>query len=322
MFAYLGVDVAKATFDVALVSQAGKLRHKQYANRSEGFVALTAWLAKQEITQVHACLEATGPYSSGLADYLHETGHKVSVVNPLRIQAFAKSQLSRNKTDKADAALIARFCQSQQPELWTPPPPHLRELQALMRHLEALQETRQQQSNRLEMQSVTTVQTSLLTLLAYLDAEIGRVQEHIRDHIQSHPDLQQQQKLPTSIPGIGDLTAAKLLAEVERLCSYKSARQAAAYAGLTPRQHQSGSSVRGQTRLSKAGNARVRKALYFPAVVAMRFNPIIRDLCQRLRERHKNSMVIVGAAMRKLLHLAYGVLKTGRPFDPQYALTP
>src|SRR5687768_9694509 len=106
MFAYLGVDVAKATFDVALVSQdlcgqAGKLRHKQFANRSAGFVALTAWLAKQEITQVHACLEATGPYSLALADYLHEAGHKVSVVNPLRIQAFAKSQLSRNKTDKA-----------------------------------------------------------------------------------------------------------------------------------------------------------------------------------------------------------------------------
>jgi transposase len=318
MDVYLGIDVAKRTFDVALLDETGKLRHKQFPNRVEGFTALMTWLTKQGAMELHACLEATGTYSYALAQHLYEAGHRVSVVNPLRVHAFAKSQLSRNKTDKADASLIARFCQSQQPELWTPTPPQLRELQALVRHLDSLLETRQQQSNRLEVQSTASVQHSLEALITYLDSEIERIKQEIQDHIGRYPDLQQQQKLLTSIPGIGDLTAAKLLAEVEHLSSYKSARQAAAYAGLTPRQHQSGSSVRGQTRLSKTGNARVRKALYLPAVVAMRFNPVIRALCQRLRKRHKNSMVIVGAAMRKLLHLAYGVLKTRRPFDPQH----
>ena len=325
MAAYLGIDVAKATLDVTLLDQDGKLQHKQFVNRSQGFAALATWLSQRSREPghqaVHVCLEATGTYSYALAAYLFEAGYRVSVVNPHRIQAFAKSQLSRNKTDKQDATLIARFCASQHPETWTPPPAHRRELQSLVRHLEALSEMRQQQSNRLEVQPVATVQSSLAALVAYLDAEIERIKAQLQEHIQKHAELRHQQALLTSIPGIGELTAAKLLAEIEHLTTYKNARQAAAYAGLTPRQHQSGTSVRGQTRLSKTGNARARKALYFPAMVALRFNPIIRALAERLRKRHKNSMVIVGAAMRKLLHLAYGVLKTGQPFDPQYATT-
>jgi transposase len=243
-------------------------------------------------------------------------------VNPARIHAYAKSRLSRNKTDKADAALIAHFCHSQQPPAWAPPPVYQHELQALVRHLESLLDLRQQQLNRLETQpAATAVRDSIAAVVLCLDQQIDQIKEQIEQHISQHEVLRHQQELLVSIPGIGKHTAAKLLGEIEHITDYTSARQAAAYAGLTPRQHQSGTSVRGKTRLSKTGNSRVRKALYLPAIVAMRYNPLIQHLAQRLRERSKPPMVIVGAAMRKLLHLAFGVLKTGLPFDAEHALS-
>ncbi|MEI6084983.1 MAG: transposase [Verrucomicrobiota bacterium] len=124
-----------------------------------------------------------------------------------------------------------------------------------------------------------------------------------------------------NIPGIGETTAHKLLAEVPLLGQYRSARQAAVYAGLSPRQRESGSSVRGKTRLSKVGNATVRRALYLPAVVAVQANPLLRVFAQRLLAAGKPKMAVVGAVMRKLLHQAHGVLKHNRPFDPNYAPT-
>ena len=139
----------------------------------------------------------------------------------------------------------------------------------------------------------------------------------IRSHIDSHPGLKGQRDLLLSIPGIGETTAAKLLAEIMDVKLYESARQLAAFAGLAPRPHESGSSVRRKARLSKSGAPRLRKALYFPAVVAMRHNPYVRAMSERLKERGKCPMQVIGAAMRKLIHIAYGVLKSGRPFDPE-----
>jgi transposase len=124
-----------------------------------------------------------------------------------------------------------------------------------------------------------------------------------------------------SIPGIAETTAATLLAEIVDVTQYRSARQVAAYAGLVPRERYSGSSVRGRTRLSKIGNARLRKALYFPAITALRCSPFFQAWAQGLRERGKCKMSVIGAAMRKLIHLAYGVLKTGQPFDPEWLKT-
>lgn len=125
--AILGIDLARRTFDASLL-KAGKTWHKVFPDRPEGFAALTTWLARRGVTQVHACLEATRTYGEALAVRPHEAGHRISLVNPARIQAFGKSELGRTKTDKADAALIARFCQSQAPAAWTPPAPELREL--------------------------------------------------------------------------------------------------------------------------------------------------------------------------------------------------
>ena len=317
MLPTLGIDISKDSFHVEL-SLNNKLRHRKFANRKEGFAELQAWLHKHKTTEVHACLEATGPYSEDLAIYLYHAGHTVSVVNPAQIKAFGQSELLRNKDDRPDAGLIRRFCEKQQPTAWTPPPAHLRELQALTRHLENLSETRQQQLNRLDTTKVTAVIKSLRKLIKSLDNEIERTEKQIRDHINTHPDLKEQFRLLDSISGIGTRTATTLLAEIN-FKQYRSARQLAAFVGLTPKNNHSGT-IRGRTRLSKIGNQRVRKALFMPAIVAKQHNPIVRTFCRRLALKGKAEMAIIGAAMRKLIHLAFGVIKSGKMFDPNHEL--
>ena len=318
----LGIDISKANFHAALLREGDKLLHRVFPNTQTGYKQLSAWLAKHKIERVHACMEATGTYSEALALYLHAAGHRVSVVNPAIIKAFAQSELSRTKTDKRDASLIARYCQKHQPSAWSPPPPEIGELQALLRRLDALVEMRQQESNRLAAGiNAESVKESLTDHIAYLDQQIAQTQARVKDHIDKHPGLKQQRDLLSSIPGIGDLTAAKLLAEIVEINHYQSARQVAAFAGLVPRHKESGTSVRGKPRMCKVGAARVRKALYMPAIVATHHNPVIRVLSERLRERGKCPMQIIGAAMRKLIHIAYGVLKSGKPFDPNYGKT-
>lgn len=314
----LGIDIAKATFQAALLHN-GKLHHHRFDNSTVGFAQLQAWLVKHRCKRLHAAMEATASYGDDLALFLYQAGHRVSVVNPARIKGFAQSELQRNKTDKLDAALIARFCQQKQPEAWTPPPAEIKQLQGLVRRLEALTEMRQQESNRLEqVGQQPLVGESLEKIISALDSEIVRLRQLIKDHIDQHPHLKRDHDLLLSIPGIGETTAAWLLSEVQ-VGAYSSARQVAAHAGLTPRHHESGTSVGGRTKLSKTGNARLRRALYLPAVVAKRYNPIIRAFCQRLEKRGKRPMEIIGAAMRKLLHLVYGVLKSGKAFDPSFA---
>lgn len=312
----LGIDISKLKFDACLVRDSGKLRQKVFPNSPAGFSQLSAWLARHGVERAHACLEATGAYSEALATYLHEAGHEVSVVNPAQIKAYAQSRLSRAKTDKADSALIAQFCAERRPPRWNPLPPEVRELQALARRLDALSEMRQMEANRLEVAATEAIRESLTGHLAYLDEEVARTEELIRSSIDSHPGLRAQRELLLSIPGIGETTAAKLLAEIMDVKLYASARQLAAFAGLAPRLHESGSSVRKRARLSKTGAPRLRKALYFPAVSAIKYNPYVKELSERLRSRGKCPMQVIGAAMRKLLHIAYGVLKSGRPFDP------
>lgn len=325
---FVGIDVSKNTLDVAVLQAQGKPRHKVFANTPSGHRQLLSWLHDNAqdlgVAAPHVCLEATGTWADAVALALHEAGHQVSLVNPALIRAFGQSQLKRTKTDKADAQLIARFCQMHQPPLWSPPTPQVRELQALVRRLESLEEMRRMEENRLTS-GVTSqeVRTSLEEHIAYLGAQIEKTRRQIKDHIDQNPDLQDKAKLLESIPGIGESTAALLLAELGDITQFSSARQVAAFAGLVPRIRESGSSVRSRSRLSKVGSSRLRKSLYFPAITALRFNPLIKALGLRLSAQGKSKMLIIGAAMRKLLHLAYGVLKSGKPFDPHFvAQTP
>jgi transposase len=314
----IGIDVAKDSLDVFMISGMQQA-YKQFTNDLSGYRHLVAWLKHKLVGQVHACLEATGQYSDGVAQYLYEQGLAVSVINPARIKAYGRSKLQRNKTDKADAELIARFCVEQNPALWTPPPPHFKELQALVRRLDDLQINVAQEQNRLQSGTQSqTVIAGLKTHIAFLEEQIELVKQAIQEHINQYPELKKQQELLVSIPGVGKLTAAKLLGEVRNITDFENARQLAAYAGLTPRNFFSGSSVRKKSVLSKAGNANLRKLLYMPAISAKRWNPIIKAFCERLLASGHKPMEVIAAAMRKLLHLAYGILKSGRPFDPDY----
>jgi transposase len=314
--AVLGIDIAKETFQVTLV-QAEQSRRAEFPNEPTGFAQLGRWLAKRGTAHVHACLEATGRYGDELALWLHQAGHTVSVVNPARIKAYAQSQLRRNKTDRLDADVIADFCRTQQPEAWTPPAPEIRELQALLHQLEALAQMRQQEANRLSAGVPSqTVREAIQAHLDFIDAQVQQLEQQIRDHIDQHPALKAQLTLLRSIKGIGERTAFRLLAKDLR--RYADARAAVADVGLNPRVVRSGL-FKGRTRLSKVGDASLRKALYFPAVVASQHNPVVKQLCERLAQRGLCNMARIGAAMRKLLCLAYGVLKSGQPFDPDYA---
>ena len=321
--AYLGIDVAKRKVDVALRRADGKVRGKVFANTPAGAAELRTWVARYHEGPVHACLEATGTYGLALAEALADAGYVVSLVNPARIAAYARSRLTRSKTDPVDARLIAEFCEKETPPRWSPPAPEIRALQALVRRLDALEDMRTQERNRLAAGPVeTAVQASIQHLIDVIEDEMDTLRARIRDHFDQYPGLRAQRDLLTSIPGIGEATAAILLAEFSGLTQFRQAAACAAFAGVVPRHLESGASVRRKPVLSKLGVPRLRKALFYPAMVALRFIPIIVAFGERLRKKGKHKMVVIGAAMHKLVHLAYGVLKTQKPFDPDYLLVP
>jgi transposase len=202
---------------------------------------------------------------------------------------------------------------------WTPPPPEVEELKMLVRRLESLKTMRTQEINRRKSGiSSDVVLADIAEHLTFLEAQIKRLEDQIKELIDKHPKLKEQRDLLISIKGIGDTTAAKLLAEITNVQQFDSAAELAAYAGVTPKGKSSGTSVRGKGHLSKMGNVHLRTALYMPALSAMRTNPVLRVFAERLKQKGKLSKVVIAAVMRKLIHLAYGVLKHGKPFDPNY----
>ena len=320
--AYLGIDIAKASFEVVLQDGPRRCGHG-FSNDAAGFDALSRWLARQGAGCVWAVQEATGRYGEAPASYLTQQGHTVSVVNPLRIKAYGESQLRRAKTDRGDAALMAAFGRSHALPRWTPPSPEQQQLRDLVRRVADLQQMRQQERNRLEAGTYSSfVADSLQTVLDVLAAQIQALQQAIQTHVQAYPALQRTRQLLTSIPGIGSLTATRLMVELPDIQAFTTPKQLVAYAGLAPAVHQSGTSVHRRPHTSRKGNAVLRAQLFMPALVALRHNPVIQALQQRLQRAGKAKMVIVVAAMRKLLHLVYGILKSGRPFDPVLALSP
>ena len=317
----LGIDIAKARLDTHFqrVGSADKPIHRLYENTAAGHEQLVTWLASQQVGPLHVCLEATGTYGRAVALRLHQVGYRVSIVNPLRIKRYGESELLRVKTDKSDAALIARFCLTQRPDAWTPPASQQQQLQDLVRSLADLQRLHQQQRCRQQSgpqeQAVATVTSAVLTCL---QTQMKSLQKQIEAHILAHESLSGPYHLLLSICGIGKRTAAVLLGELGSLSRFPNVRDLVAYVGLAPHLHRSGSSLQGPSPLSKHGHAVIRHALYFPALSATRFNPAIKALYQRLLAGGKPKMVALVAAMRKLLHQVYGVLRSGQPFDPAH----
>jgi len=315
MKSILGIDVAKAKLDVALQLVDGKIRSKVVDNTPQGFAVLSMWLNKHGVTDLHVCMEATGIYWEAVAEFLADAGYTVSIVNPAQIKAFGAAELVRTKTDRVDARLIARFCVAQRPEPWQAPSPAIRELRALVARRDALNAMRTQESNRL-MVAREAVRAGIETHLAYLEKAIAEIDAALRQKIDDDPGLKEQSALLDSVPGLGDKTIPVLLSYYGGAPRFDNAREAVAFAGLDPRQHESGSSVRGKPRLSKVGHAPLRRALYMPAMVATTRTVWGRAFRDRLAAAGKPPMLILGAMMRKLVHVAFGVLKSGKPFNP------
>lgn len=314
----VGIDVSKDTLDVVAV-QGDVSRHAGFKNNDAGHAQLQKWMIQYEASSIHVCLEATGQYGEPVATYLYQHNYAISVVNPVRIKAYGESRLRRNKTDKLDAALIADFCLQQNPPLWKPIPPNIRTLQSFMRRLEDLQGILQQERNRLQAGNLPpSVCQNLQEHIAYLKQRMKEIERQIQALVEEDDELSNIKRLLISISGIGQKTAHLLICEIPFLREFQHVNELVAFCGLNPRQRRSGSSINGKSRLSKIGSSRIRKGLYFPAIVAMKHNPILQVFADRLLKAGKPNLCVIGAVMRKLLHLVFGVLKSGQPFDPNY----
>lgn len=311
----VGIDVSKLKLDITVLLEKNKSKHKVFGNNPNGFGEITKWFDQLGVKIAHVCLESTGSYGEAVSLFLHQQGYIVSIVNPARIKAYGKSEGSRAKTDKVDSGVIARFCKAQSPLAWIPPSAEEQALKDLYRCRQSLIEDKTRLSNRME--ALDKVKASFKiweTLLKDLKKTIKDVDDQINALLESNTNLGNQVELLKTIPGISDKTAVAILSELPPVNTFKTAREVAAFAGLTPTVRQSGTSVRGRGSLSKAGNAQLRKALYMPAIVAKKHNPLLEEFCNRLGEKGKAKMVVIGAAMRKLLHIIFGVLKNQKSF--------
>jgi transposase len=318
--AILGLDVAKASVQAQLQSDSGSKVRFAFANNPTGFKKLARVLEQHPQAMLHAALEATGPYSQALALWLYDQGYRVSLLNPRRVKDYARSAGLRNKTDALDAGVIADFVRAHRDRLaaWQPPVDEVRQLKELVRRRHQLEGMLLAEKNRLEA-AADPVRRSIQRLIEVLRTEKTNLEQSIARLIRSHPELRRNHHLLCTIKGIGSITAAVLLAEMVGPDQVQRARQAAARAGLSPRREQSGSSVRRNKGIGKEGSRYLRKALYMPALVAIKHNAPLRHFAGKLQAAGKPKMAIVCAVMRKLLHISFGVLKHQQPFNPSLA---
>jgi transposase len=316
-----GIDVSKNTLDVS-ISCFKKVRTKSFSNSSDGWRHLLDWLIALKIRRVHACLESTGRYSLGIASALHDAGHVVSIVNPAQIRDFARTKMGRNKTDGVDASYIREYCELFKPQPWGPPSEACRRLGELQTIRAAIVAGLTEWRNRKNSGIVDSVARSLAdATISHFAAQLEAVDDAIAQTIENDSALRCKRDLLLSISGVGQTLASVVLAELPAPDVLRSSSEAVAYAGLNPRRHQSGTSIDRVTRISKIGNGVLRAALYMPAISAMRYNPAVVAPVTRLKSRGRlKPMQIVVAAMRKLLVLCFGVLKTGKRFDPAIAM--
>lgn len=319
----VGVDVSKDYLDVALETAKRKRYERKVNNDAGGFQRLLSWAcertgaAPQQLTVV---MEATGVYHEAAAQALHDAGCRVIVANPKRVRDYASGVGLLNKTDRVDARALLRYGKEQADELvpWEPPPPEIRTLRALYARLAAVEADLRRELNRKQQADLSgqpaPVRRSMEQSIEHLREDCKRLKRAIEEHFDNHPDLRQQRELLQSTPGIGPVCAGRMLCLLLRH-RFSDARQAAAFAGLVPRHHQSGTSVRKRPRLTKSGDASLKAVLYMAAVAASRYNHELRQQYQALLKAGKSKMSALGALMRRLLHIAFGILKHRAPYN-------
>lgn len=315
---WIGVDLAKLTF-VAAQRRQGACVTREFSNDAQGLALLGAWLPRR--SRVCVVFEPTGPYGRLLEAWLGQHWPRLSyaLANPRRVRHFARAAACASKTDAIDARHLLAFAETFQPPAHQPPTPTTLELRALWRHqlelrklLDGLRDRRQKA--QVDSHIPTAVVEGLSELTDRFAAELAKIQAQALALARGDRTLCHTYHLLVSIPGVGPLTALALLAEYGPQLTKASPRQLTRYAGLDPVLWQSGSSVRGKTHISRQGSGRLRKALFMAALSGVRCNPVLRSFYQRRLRKGLTPKPALVAAMRKLLHICYGVLKNDQPF--------
>lgn len=315
-----GIDVSAEELEMRFRPVGGRsARTLKVENTHQGHRRLLKALHRASPGARVVC-EATGVYHLEIALALHEAeGVEVMVAPPKAVRRFAEALRERAKNDPADAHVLLEFAERMPFEPWSPPAPEVFELRTIARRITTLTEMRTAEKNRLHAltrspQGQSAAQ-SVETLLAHLEAEIPRLQERALRLVRRHRLLSRRFDLVTSVKGIGTASALKILGELCLLPPDMNPRQWVAHAGLDPKVFDSGSSIRGYRRISKAGNVHLRRALYMPALVAVRWEPSIQAFYQHLTDQGKAPLKALVAVMRKLLHALHGMLRHDEPFD-------
>lgn len=314
----MGLDVSKLTVDVCLLKGNGEKCTTRIQNNQAGFAKLLAWLDELDVTQLHACLEPTGRYSRPLAHFLHSNRISVSQVHSFAVQNHGRSMKFRSKNDRIDAFLLADFCMKQNPACWTPPLQVQTELRDIQHRLDSLKELIKQENNRLEAGTDSPlVLDDIKESLGRLHVRCAALEKAAKELVLGDERLSSQFKIIKSIIGLGDKSAILMLAMID-FENFKEGRKVACFAGLTPTEFDSGTSIHRRARISRLGSRELRSALYFPAMVAAQHNPQLRDFADRLRAKNKPPKVVICAVMRKLLVLASTLIRKQELYSAEY----
>ena len=310
---YLGIDISKQTLDCCHMT-GGFFYARKYRNDERGYKELAEYLSEYPKDEVRICCEATGRYYEAMAEYLHGLGYHIAVENPRKIKGFGVAVLQRSKTDKQDAELIARYCKAVEPRAWQPLAAEQKELRELVRYIGRLKRQRAAEKVKLA-ESSEAVRNSILNILAVIDSEIRNMRQALREFYRKRETLKEESRRLQTIKGVGEYAAAAIQTVLHDGHGFETAAQFVAYLGLDPKQHQSGTSVRGRSRISKVGSSEMRAALYMPAVVAYSRGGFPR-LVRNMTANGKRPMQIIAAIMRKLAVVAFAIVKDKTIFDP------
>jgi transposase len=319
---HAGIEVSGQQFLVALQADpsAEGVARREFANTPEGVQALRRWLVAPG-RRVRVVMEATGLYGLDLAWCLErESSLELMVANPRAVRHFAHALMKRSKSDPIDALVLVEFARRMPFQRWQRPSPAALHLHALARRLEALSDMHAAEKNRWHAAQLSAawpedVRRDLQRSLRALERAVKRLTRQAVEVIAQERNLNLRYQLLLSAPGIGPTSAVQILAQLAVLSPDLDLRQWVAQAGLDPRHYDSGSSVHRKTRISKAGNRHLRRALYMPALVASVREPHLRAFYLHLLERSKTKMQALVAVMRKLLHAIFGMFKHQQPFD-------
>jgi transposase len=312
----LGIDVSKKKLDLALLKN-GEFFCKTVNNNQEGFEKILHFLTVQKVEKPEIYLESTGSYSKAVSNFFFDLEFSVKLVNPAKIHYFAKSKLQKNKTDKADSKTIAEYGSLFDEPNYEKMSEQIEELQGLYRCLNSLKDQSVQCKNHLENEESLPKSVADIwhSMLENVENQIEETEKLIKKIIKSDEKLKKDFDNLQTIPGIGETTAVAILAEVENINKFANARQLAAFVGVVPHEKTSGTSIHAKPKITKGGNSVLRKALHFPAIAAIRHSEIFGEIAQSLVDRGKRKMQAITAVARRLLHVIFGVLKSGKEFD-------